>query len=82
MYKYQNVSPDEQVIVSEGDVQPRRVAPGGEVVSSIPLENPNLKLVSDGESKPEQSASVQSVQQRNPSVITGPAKQDKEGVDQ
>lgn len=80
MHRYQNVSDSEQIITAECDVQPRKVAPGAETLSSAPIENPNFKYL--GESEPEDergSGHIEAVQERSPTSITGPANND-EGV--
>ena len=69
MHKYQNVSGDEQVITAEGHIQPRKVAPGAEVVSSVAIENPNFKYVGATDEQP--SGAVQAVQERSPASISG-----------
>lgn len=54
MYKYQNISKITQTITVSGNVTPRVVDAGGEVVVDFPLENPNFKYV--GADQGEQSA--------------------------
>lgn len=47
MYKYQNKSDVSQTITADGDIRPRIVEPGKSVLSSRPIENPNLAFVSE-----------------------------------
>lgn len=45
MHQYKNISLQQQVLTAEGDINPRVVEPDGIVVSSVPIENPNLKYI-------------------------------------
>lgn len=56
MYKYQNVSEQEQTITSEGDINPRVVKPGETTLSSVGLENPNFKFLGEDVATETQSA--------------------------
>ena len=58
MYKYQNVSNVEQVVMAEGEVNPRVVPAGATTVSSVAIENPNFKYIGEDQSE---SSSIQSV---------------------
>lgn len=50
MYKYTNVSNSVQTITASGDIRPRVVEPGGEMLTDLPIENPNFKFI--GKSEP------------------------------
>lgn len=45
MFKYQNVSKQEQTITATGNIKPRVVKPDETVLSDIPIENPNFKYI-------------------------------------
>ena len=62
MYKYQNVSKNVQTLTSDGDISPRVVEPGSEVLSSVPLENPNFKYVGEEKAQEEQPDQAQTNQ--------------------
>lgn len=65
MYKYQNVSEVTQTITADGDIRPRVVEAGKELVSDKPIENPNLKFL--GEDQPDNKV-VGTVEKNN--VVT------------
>ena len=48
-YKYKNVSNRRLTITSGGNISPRIVNAGAEVVSSVPLENPNFKYIGEAD---------------------------------
>ena len=47
MFKYQNVSKQEQTITANGNINPRVVKPDATVLSDVPIENPNFKYVGE-----------------------------------
>ena len=67
MYKYQNVSDQVQTIVTPGDISPRVVDPGAEVISSVAIENPNFKYV--GTTDQSTSASIVGEQLRQENAV-------------
>lgn len=70
MYKYQNVSDVVQTIVTTGEINPRIVEPGGEVISSVAIENPNFKYLGTASSDTSASIVGEQVRQENAVIET------------
>lgn len=66
MYKYKNVSQGEQILTTSGEVRPRRVAAGGEVISSQVIENPNFEYVGEVQND---SAGIVGTQAPDPAAV-------------
>lgn len=49
MYKYKNKSEVTQTITADGDIRPRVIKAGGELISSRPIENPNLEFIGEAD---------------------------------
>jgi hypothetical protein len=68
MHKYKNVSSSEQTLTGAGDVRPRVVQAGGEVLSSFPIENPNFTYI--GEAEQQTSNGITGTQVQQPNAVT------------
>ncbi len=67
MYKYQNVSEQDQTITTNGNITPRIVKSGETCLSTVVIENPNFKYLGE-----EDAASVKgTVDQPQANAVLG-----------